>query len=199
MEPLARTCRAIWWSFAAAGAVALGAAVVAALDLVPATRVTGAWELFAGAIVAVAIIRGPGARQSIPFLGAAGFGIFLGLAAVVASAADDRLALIAIGIWAVVAGAGYLSVARIARLTGQPDGGLYVIAWTSIGVGIVTSTLPVFNLGSTPLVVGAALAATGVVTLVASQRLRHMPAEAPEVLSKREQRRRERAGGPGRG
>jgi hypothetical protein len=75
-----------------------------------------------------------------------------------------------------------------------PDGGLYLVAWSGLAVGIGVSTLPAWGLGNAALAPAAALAAVGVVTIVASTRLRVLPDEAPPVLSNREARRRERSG-----
>lgn len=194
MEPLARSSRVVWWAFAAAGALAFVAAAIVAVGVAPTVKVTGGWELAAGVLIAIAIARGPGLRASVPFVGAAGAGIVLGGAAFLLPEEDERIALIAIGIWAVVAGAGYLTVARVARAYRVPDGGLYVAAWASIGVGVIATTIPAFSLGASSLAVAAALAAAGAVTLLAAQRLRLLPLETPEAVSKREQRRRERAG-----
>lgn len=194
LEPLARSSRLVWWAFAASGALALVAAAVVAVAVFPAARVAGLWELVAGILILVAILRGAGLRASIPFFAPVAAGILLGGAALLLPEEDERIALIGVGIWSVLAGAGYLTVARVARAYGVPDGGLYVVAWASIGVGIVATTVPAFTLGASALAVSAGLAAAGIVTILAAQRLRVLPSEPPPVLSKREQRRRERTG-----
>jgi hypothetical protein len=199
LEPLVRTSRVIWWAFAVAGGGALVAAAVVAIGLMPATLASGIWQLAAGVVILVAIFRGPGFRPAVPFFGAAAGGIILGIAAILLPEEDERIALIAIGIWTFVAGAGYLTIARVARASRVPDGGLYGAAWASLGVGVVTTTVPAFTLGASAGAAAVALAASGAVTILAAQRLRYLPGEAPPVLSKREQRRRERAGGADRG
>ena len=192
MRSLAEMSRATWWAFAVAAA-AFVAAVVTALALVPASVATGAWQLVSGIALMVALARGwAGIRPAIPFVGAAAVGLVLGVAGVLFPTSDPRIALLAIGMWAVVAGAGYLAVSRIALSFRVPDGGLVRIAWASIALGVVSSTLPAFGLGaSTPLVAGA-LVAVGVITALASLRLRVLPDEAPAALSNREARRRDR-------
>jgi hypothetical protein len=198
MRPLAEMSRATWWAFAVAAAAAIVAAAVTALSLVPATMATGAWQLVAGIALTAAMARAwGGLRPAIPFVGAAAVGLVLGAAGVLFSTPDPGIALLAIGMWAVVAGAGYLAVSRIAASFRVPEGGLVRIAWASIGVGVVSSTLPAFKLGASVLVVAAALAATGAITALAALRLRVLPDEAPPVLSKREARRAGR-GSPGR-
>jgi hypothetical protein len=195
LEPLARSSRLVWWAFAASGALALVAAAIAATAVFPATRVAGLWELAAGVLILIGILRGAGLRASLPFFAPVAAGILLGAAALLLPEEDERIALIGVGIWSVLAGAGYLTVARVARAYRVPDGGLYVVAWAAIGVGVVATTVPAFTLGASALAVSAGLAAAGIVTILAAQRLRVLPSEPPPVLSKREQRRRERAGG----
>lgn len=193
MEPYARTSRAVWWAFAGAGAVALAAAAAVGAALAPALAVTGAWQLTSSALLAIAIARGPGLRPAVPFLGVPVAGTILGLAGLLLPGGVEGLALILIGIWSVLAGAGCMAVARMARAFRVPDGGLYNSAWLAIGVGVAASTLPAFGLGGVAAVPAAALAAIGFVTILAANRLRILPDEAPPVLSKREQRRRERS------
>lgn len=194
LEPLAHSSRLVWWAFAAAGALALVAALVVAAAVFPAARVAGLWELVAGILILAAIVRGPGVRASLPFVAPVAAGILLGAAALLLPEEDERIALIGVGIWSVLAGAAFLTIARVARAYRVPDGGLYALAWASIGVGIVATTVPAFTLGASALAVAAGLAATGTVTILAAQRLRVMPSEPSPVLSKRQQRRRERAG-----
>jgi hypothetical protein len=197
MEPLARSANILWWAFAAAGSLALAAAVVVLAGVATVALVTGAWQLATGIGILVAILRGPGLRAALPFFAPAVAGVLLGIAALLLPEDDPRISLIAVGIWAVLAGAGYLTVARVARAYGVPDGGLYLVAWASIGIGVIATTVPAFTLGASAAAVAAALAASGVVTLLASQRMRVLPGAPPPVVSKREQRRRERAGDEG--
>lgn len=194
LEPLVRSSRQVWWAFAASGALALVAAAVVAVAAFPAARVAGLWELVAGLLILVAILRGAGLRASLPFFAPVAAGILLGTAALLLPEEDERIALIGVGIWAVLAGAGFLTVARVARAYRVPDGGLYAVSLASIGIGVVATTLPAFTLGASALVVAGGLAATGIVTILAAQRLRVLPFEPAPVLSKREQRRRERSG-----
>jgi hypothetical protein len=196
MQPTALMCRAVWWAFAVAGAAALVGALGIALEVAPAAVVTGVWQLVGGAAIMAAILRAPGGvAKAVPFIGAAVGGLILGAAGLLFPAHDPRIALIAIGIWTVVAGAGYRVAARIIRAFGAPDGGLWTISWIAIGWGAVVSTLPAWALGNSLLLITAATAVTGVVTLDAARRLRVVPEAAPEALSKREIQRRERAGG----
>ena len=202
MQPYARLCRSIWWAFAATAAIALVAAAAAALMVAPAPFIVGVWQLAGSLLLFVGLLRAPGGirrstgglMRSLPFLGAAVGGILLGLFGVLLPSSDPRISLLAIGIWDVLAGAGYLAISSLARGFRVPDGGLYVIAWAGIAVGIGVSTLPAWGLGNSALVPAAALAATGAVTLAAALRLRVIPFEAPPVVSKREARRRERTG-----
>ncbi len=196
MQPIASMCRSVWWAFAAAGALALAAAVVAGLQIVAPPIVTGAWQLVSGVLLLVAAVRAPGGiRSALPILGAAAVGILLGIAVAVFPSNDPRVALSIIGIWSLITGAGYLAISRIARAFKVPDGGLYPAAWAAILAGVVISTFPAFGLGNVPLAPAAALAAVGAITIAASTRLRTLPDEAPPVLSNREARRRGRAGG----
>ncbi len=193
MQPTAEMTRSTWWAFAVGGAAGLVAAAAAGLALGSAGLVTGAWQLVAGIALLVAAARAPGGVGSaVPFLGLAAAGVVLGAVGVLLPSLDPRIALIAIGIWGVLAGAGYLAVARIARAFRVHDGGLLRVAWVAIATGIATSTLPTFGLGASTLAAGAALALTGAITIVASLRLRILPDEAPPVISRREARRRER-------
>jgi hypothetical protein len=199
MRPAALTSRSIWWAFAAGGAAALVAGGFTGLGLVEAPLATGAWQLPTGILVLVAVLRSPaGFAAAFPFLGAWAAGIILGLAGVLPPALglpalEPRIALIAIGIWGVVAGAGYLAVARLARAYHVPDGGLLNLAWVAIAVGAAISTLPAFGLGGAPAALAAVTVITGAITVAASLRLRVLPDEAPPVLSHREEKRRERA------
>jgi uncharacterized membrane protein HdeD (DUF308 family) len=195
MQSIAQLCRSSWWAFAASGVAALAAAVVVAAAFVSPPPAVGAWQFLSGILILVAARGAPGGvRSALPFLGAAAIGIVLGLAGLLLPSNSVSIVLIAIGIWGVVLGAGYLAVARLARAFRVPDGGLYAIAWASLGVGIFASTLPAFKLGASLLVPAAALVATGIITIVASTRLRVLQGEATPPPSKREARRRERAG-----
>lgn len=195
MPPIAQMCRSVWWAFAAGGAAALVAAALVVPGLVTPLWGAAAWQTLAGVLLFVAAFRAPGGvARATPFLGAAGAGVVLGGAGLVLPTLDPRISLIGIGIWGVVAGAGYLAVARFARAFRVPDGGLFTVAWLGLLVGIVVSTLPAFGLGASTLVPAGAIAATGAISMVASIRLRVLPDEAPSVLSHRETRRRERAG-----
>ncbi len=195
MEAIARLCRSAWWAFAVSGALAFAAAAAVVAELASPPRAIGAWELASGILILVAAAATrTGARGALPFLGAAAVGIVLGLAGLVLPYDNPSIGLIAIGIWAVVLGAGFLAVSRVARAFGIRDGGLYVIAWASLGTGIIASTLPAFKLGTSPLVPATAMALTGAITFAASTRLRILPGERAEPVSKREARRRERAG-----
>ncbi len=193
MRRVAEMAHATWWAFAVAGVAAVVAAAASAIGLATPAVAAGAWQLVAGLTLLAAMTRLPGRfRDAIPFLGIASVGVVLGAAGLLLPATEDRISLIAIGIWCVVAGASYRAVSRIARAFGVPDGGLGLAAWASIGVGVAVSTLPAFKLGSSLLVTAGALAAAGIVTILASLRLRDLPDEAPPVLSNREVRRRER-------
>ena len=190
MPPIAQMSRSVWWAFAAGGAAALVAAALVTPPLGAA-----AWQTLVGVLLLVAAFRAPGGVvRALPFLGAAGTGVVLGGVGLLAPTLEPRISLIGIGIWGVVAGAGYLAVARFARAFHVPDGGLYTIAWLGLAVGIGASTLPAFRLGASTLVPAVALAATGAISILASVRLRVLPDEAPSVLSNREARRRDRAG-----
>jgi hypothetical protein len=203
MQPYARMCRHIWWAFASSGAIALVAAGAAAVQVAPAPFLAGVWQLASGLLLLVALLRAPGGirrssgglLRSLPFLGAAVGGILLGAMGVLLPSSDPRISLLSIGIWSVLAGAGYLAIASLARRFRVPDGGLYVVAWIGLAVGIGVSTLPAWGLGNAALAPAAALAAVGVVTIAASTRLRVLLDEAPAVLSNREARRRERTRG----
>jgi hypothetical protein len=191
-------CRSVWWAFAAAGSIALVAAVAAALQPVSAPAFTGAWQLAAGVLLLLASVRSPGGiPKAMPFFGTAAAGVVLGIVGVLLPAPDSQIGLVAIGIWSLLAGAGYLAISRIARAFRVRDGGLMVIAWAGVATGIAVSTMAVFKLGSSTLAVPAALAITGAVTIAAATRLRELPDEAPPILSNRELRRR--GGNPERG
>lgn len=194
MPPIAQMCRSVWWAFAVGGAAALVAAALVIAGLVGPLRGAAAWQTLTGVLILVAVFRAPGGvGRSVPFLGAAGAGVVLGGAGLLLPTFDPRISLIGIGIWGVVAGAGYLAVARFARAFRVPDGGLFTIAWLGLAVGVAVSTLPAFGLGASTLVPAGAVAATGAVSIMASVRLRVLPDEAPSALSHREARRRERA------
>lgn len=193
MPPIAQMCRSVWWAFAGGGAAALAAAALVMPGLVTPLMGAAAWQTLVGVLLLVAAFRAPGGlARTVPFLGAAGAGLVLGAAGLLVPTFDPRISLIAIGIWGVVAGAGYLAVARIARAFGVPDGGLFTVAWLSLAVGVAVSTLPAFGLGASTLAPAGALAATGAISILASVRLRVLPDEAPPALSHREARRRER-------
>ena len=194
MPPIAQMCRSVWWGFAVAGAVAVAAAALVATAFVGPAQGTAAWQAAAGVLLLIAAFRSPGGlARTLPFLGAAGTGIILGGAGLTVPTLDPRIALVGIGIWGVVAAAGYLAVARIARALHVPDGGLYAVAWLGLVIGIVVSTLPAFGLGASTLAPAGALAATGAVSIMAAVRLRVLPDEAPPALSHREARRRGRS------
>jgi hypothetical protein len=194
MPPIAQMSRSVWWAFAAGGAAALVVAALVAAALVTPPLGAAAWQTLVGVLLLVAAFRAPGGvARALPFLGAAGTGVILGGVGLLAPTLEPRISLIGIGIWGVVAGAGYLAVARFARAFHVPDGGLYTIAWLGLAVGIGASTLPAFRLGASTLVPAVALAATGAISIPASIRLRVLPDEAPSVLSNREARRRGRA------
>lgn len=198
MESLARSSRAVWWAFTFAGGAAIVAAAASLSAIVGAPFVAGVWQLASGVALVAALLRSPGGfREGIPFAGVAIVSLLLGIAGVVLQSEGTAVALVMVGIWAVVAGAAFLAVSSIALARHVPDAGLRVIAWATIGVGIATSSAPVFGFGSEPLASVAALVAVGVVSLVAATRLRIIPDEAPAALSKREQRRRERGAGQG--
>ena len=195
MPPIAQMCRSVWWAFAAGGVAALVAAVLVAPGLVTSPLGAAAWQTLAGVFILVAAIRAPGGLvRAVPFLGAAGAGIILGGMGLLVPTLDPRISLIGIGIWGVVAAAGYLAIARLARAFRVPDGGLFTIAWVGLAVGVGVSTIPAFRLGESSLVQAGALAATGAISILASLRLRVLPDEASPVLSNREARRRERGG-----
>ena len=194
MPPIPPMCRSVWWAFAFAGVLALGAAAAVALEVAPAPLIVGAWQLAAGTALVIALVRARiGIAEAIPFIGAAVGGVVLGVVGVLLPSLDPRISLIAIGIWAVLAGAGFLAVVRLAAAQRVVDVGLLRIAWATIATGVVVSTLPAFALGSSPLVPAAALAITGALTIAASLRLRVMPDETPADVSNREARRRQRA------
>jgi hypothetical protein len=195
MPPIPPMCRSVWWAFALAGVLALVAAPAAALQVAPAPLIVGAWQLVAGAFLVIALVRAPvGIAEALPFVGLAVGGVLLGAFGVLLPSQDARISLIAIGIWAVLAGAGLLAVVRLAATQGVVDNRLYQIAWATIAAGVVVSTFPAFGLGNSPLAPAAALAITGALTVAASLRLRVMPDEAPAALSARKAGRGDRAG-----
>lgn len=194
MPPIPPMCRSVWWAFGLAGAIALVAAAAAALQVASAPLIVGVWQLAAGTLLLIALVRAPiGIAQAMPFIGVAVGGVVLGAVGILLPSLDPRISLIAIGIWAVLAGAGFLAVARLAAAQHVVDVSLLRMAWAAIATGVVVSTFPAFGLGNSPLAPAAALAITGAVTIAASLRLRVMPDEAPAEVSKREARRRERA------
>ena len=166
MPPIPPMCRSVWWAFAVAGAIALVAAAAAALQVASAPLIVGAWQLAAGTLLLIALVRAPvGIAQAMPFIGAAVGGVVLGAVGILLPSLDPRISLIAIGIWAVLAGAGFLAVARLAAAQHVVDVGLLRIAWAAIATGVVVSTFPAFGLGNSPLAPAAALAITGAVTI----------------------------------
>jgi hypothetical protein len=194
VPPIPPMCRSVWWALAFAGVIALVAAAAAALQVASAPLIVGAWELAAGTALVIALVRAPvGMAQAMPFIGVAVGGVALGAVCLLLPSLDPRISLIAIGIWAVLAGAGFLAVARLAATQHVVDVSLLRIAWATIVMGVVVSTFPAFGLGNSPLAPAAGLAITGALTIAASLRLRVMPDEAPVEVSKREARRRERA------
>lgn len=198
MRPTAEMSRSTWWAFAVGGGLALAAAVVAGLEVVSVALAAGAWQLPTGIFILVAIRRAPGpVVEAIPFLGAGAAGVVLGLVGIVLPSQDSRIALTSIGIWAIVAGAGFLAVARLALAHRVPDGGLYYVAWAATVAGMAISALAVFGLGESALAGAFALVLVGLLTFLGATRLRSLPDEAPPVLSHREQRRRERTGRSG--
>jgi len=195
MRPTAEMSRSTWWAFAAGGVAALVAAGATGLAVVAPLLATGVWQLLTGILVLVAVRRSrSGVGAAFPFLGAGVAGIVFGLVGTIVPALDPRIALIAIGIWGVVAGAGYLAVAQLARANHVPDDVLHASAWIAIAAGIVISTLPVFGLWAGTLAPVGGLAVTGAISILAALRLRVLPDEAPPALSHREARRRERSG-----
>jgi len=169
MPPIAQMSRSVWWAFAAAGAAALVAAALVAPSLVTPSLGTAAWQTLAGILLFVAAFRAPGGvARAVPFLGAAGTGVVLG-------------------------GAGLLAP-TLARAFHVPDGGLFTVAWLGLAVGIAVSTLPAFGLGASAFAPAGALAATGAISILAAVRLRVLPDEAPPTLSRREARRQQRSG-----
>jgi hypothetical protein len=194
MPPIPPMCRSVWWAFAFAGAVALVAGAAAALQVASAPLVVGVWQLAAGMALVIALVRARiGIALAIPFLGVTVGGLVLGAVGVLLPSLDPRISLIAIGLWAVLAGAGLLAVVQLAAAQHVVDISLLRIAWATIVTGIIVSTFPAFGLGNSPLAPAAGLAITGALTIAASLRLRVMPDEAPALLSNREARRRERA------
>jgi hypothetical protein len=194
VPPIPPMCRSVWWAFALAGVFALVAAAATALQVAPAPLLVGAWQLAAGTLLVVALVRAPaGIAQAMPFIGVAAGGVVLGAVGILLPSLDPRISLIAIGLWAVLAGAGLLAVVQLAAAQHVVDITLLRIAWATIVTGVVVSTFPAFGLGSSPLAPAAGLAVTGALTIAASLRLRVMPDEAPALLSNREARRRERA------
>lgn len=195
MEPIARMCRSVWWAFAVSGALALVAAAAALAGAVGISRAVGAWQLTSGVLLFVAAFRAPGGvKSAIPFVGAAIAGLIFGLLGILLATPDVAVSLLATGIFGLVAGAGFLAVARVARDLHVPDGGLFLVAYAAIGAGVVVTTLTVFRLATGQLAAAIGVAVVGGIAIVAALRLRVLPDGAPEVVSNRELRRRERAG-----
>lgn len=196
MEFLARSSRAVWWSFAFAGIAAIVAAAAAGAALIAPLVAIGAWQLASGIAILAALVRSPdGVRAGIPFAGVALVSIVLGAAGIVLQGEGTQVALLMTGLWSVVAGASLLAVSSILMARRIADPVLRLIAYAAIIVGVVSSSATAFGLGSNPAAPAAALVVVGVVMVLASRRLRVLPDDPPEVVSKREQRRRERAGG----
>lgn len=195
MPPISQMCRSVWWAFAAGGVAAIVAAALVVPGIVTAPIGAAGWQTLAGVAILVAVLRAPGgAVRAAPFIGAAGAGVVLGVMGLLVPTLEPRISLIGIGIWGVVAAAGYLAIARFARAFRVPDGGLRTVAWLGLATGIAVSTLPAFGLGAATLVQAGAIAATGAVSILAATRLRVLPDEAPPAVSHREMLRRERAG-----
>ena len=187
--------RSVWWAFAAAGAAALVAAALVAPSLV--TPLAGHRRL-ADAGRRPPLRRGfrapGGVARAVPFLGAAGSRRRPGRRGPPRADARPRISLIAIGIWGVVAGAGYLAVARFARAFHVPDGGLSPSPGWARGRDRRLDAPGLRAWRASTFAPAAALAATGAISILAAVRLRVLPDEAPPVLSHREARRRERSG-----
>lgn len=195
MDFLARSSRSVWWAFALAGGAALVAVPVAWTEIVAPLVVIGGWLLVSGVAILAALVRSPdGVRGGIPFAGVGAISVVLGLAGVILQGEGTQVALMMIALWSVVAGAALLAVSSVLMARGVSDPVLRLLAWVAIGIGVVASSGIVFGLGTQAAAPAAAMVAVGVVAIVASLRLRVLPDEPPEVLSKREQRRRERAG-----
>jgi hypothetical protein len=195
VELIARTARWMWWAVAVAAAGAFVAAAVIAPDLVDPVLAVGAWLLVGGAVVLGAGLRAPdGFRSAIPFAGGGIASLLLGLVAFVLPGTAAGSAIVATGLWVLILGATCLSVSRIGAALGIPDGGLALVAWAAIMLGIVISTLPIFTRGAAELGAGIALVAAGTIGLLAAQRLRVLPQEPRPAISRREARRQERQG-----
>lgn len=195
MLSIIQGARGMWLPVAVAGGAALAVALVAAFWTGSPTLPVGAWALVVAAAIFAAAWRAPaGFGSALPYLGAAIAGLVLGVALLALPSRESRTAVIAIGILGIVPAAGHLSVARVARAIGLPDGGLYEIGWIGLAAGMATVALPVFGFGVTALTGSAALAITGAITLLAAVRLRMLPLELPAPLSRRELERRARAG-----
>jgi len=195
VDSIPRTSRSLWWTIAVAGIGALVAAAVVALELVAPVPAVGAWLIVAGAVVLAASLRAPdGFRAALTFAGGAILALLLGIVSLLVPAGEAGAAIVAVGLWILILGAGCLAVSRVSVALHVPDGGLSLVAWAAILAGIVISTLPVFGRGWTTPAAAAALAVTGVIAILAALRLRVLPDEAPPALSKREARRRDRQG-----
>jgi len=195
VELIARTARWMWWAVAVAAAGAIVAAAAVAATLVDPVLAVGAWLLVGGAVVLAAGLRAPdGFRSAVPFAGGGIASLLLGLVAFLLPGTAAGSAIVATGLWVLILGATCLSVSRIGAALGIPDGGLSLVAWAAILVGIVISTLPVFTRGAAELGAAIALVAAGTIGLLAAQRLRVLPQEARPAISRREARRQERQG-----
>ena len=193
MDSIPRASRTIWWTIAVAGVGALATSVVVALNLVAPVPAVGAWLIVAGAVVLAASLRSPeGFRAALTFAGGAILSLLLGIVSFLLPAGEPAAAIVMVGLWILILGAGCLAVSRVSVALHMPDGGLNLVAWAAILAGIVISTLPVFGRGWTIPAAAAALAVTGAIAIVAALRLRALPGEAPPTLSKREARRQER-------
>jgi len=198
MRSTAEMCRSAWWGFAVAGIASIAAAFLSLLlpDWEP--RPAGVALLAGGAALAAALARSPAERAAAtPFMGAAAGGIVLGLITLALPSAGRGISLVSVGIWTVLAGAGFLAVARLAAAYRVPDGGLSVVAWATLVAGVGISVPPMFSLGDWPWASVLALAVSGALAVVASRRLRVIPDEPPRVLSNRERRRRSRGAARG--
>lgn len=195
MDAIPRTSRSLWWTIAVAGIGALVTAAVVALELVAPVSAVGVWLIVAGAVVLAASLRAPdGFRAALTFAGGAILAILLGIVSLLLPAGEAAAAIVAVGLWILILGAGCLAVSRVSVALHVPDGGLSLVAWAAILAGIVISTLPVFGRGWTTPAAAGALAVSGILAIVAAMRLRALPLEAPPVLSKREARRQQRQG-----
>jgi len=193
VDLIPRASRTIWWAIAVAGVGAIATAAVVVLEIVAPVPAVGAWLIVAGSVVLVASLRAPeGFRAALTFAGGAILSLLLGIVSLLLPAGEAAAAIVAVGLWILILGAGCLAVSRVSIALRIPDGGLSLVAWAAILAGIVISTLPIFGRGWTTPAAAAALAVTGALAIVAALRLRVLPVEAPPELSKREARRQER-------